>query len=156
MRPRFISTRASQTGGRRPGRAGGFTLIEILIAIAILVIGMVGVLAGFSAAVGLHKRGMDQTTAALLAQTILEIKQREALDGKSCDEMSTRRGGDYVFRRSEMYPAYECKIICTELSDREYQMSVEVRMRPRNPRDTPSTGTEAQEENVRFETILLR
>ena len=134
----------------------GFTLIEILIALAILVIGMVGVMAVFAAAVDLHKRGVDQTSAALVAETILEVNQALALEGKTSDELSTREGGRYVFKRSTSYPAYECKIICTDLSEREYKMVVEVRMRPKNPREKPSSDTEMEAENVRFETVLLR
>jgi len=134
----------------------GFTLIEILIALAILVIGMVGVMAVFAAAVDLHRRGVAQTSAALVAETILEVNQTLALEGKTCDELSTRQGGEYVFKRSGSYPAYECKIICTELNEREYKMIVEVRMRPKSAREKPSSDTEMEGENVRFETVLLR
>jgi prepilin-type N-terminal cleavage/methylation domain-containing protein len=141
---------------RRPRSARrGFTLIEILIALAILVIGMVGVMAAFASAIELHKRGVDQTSAALLAQTILQLKQAEALEGKTADEMSTRSGGLYVFKPSENYPGYECKIICTDLSPREFQLVVEVRLRPREVPGSAASDTEMEKENVRFETILL-
>ena len=139
-----------------PASRRAFSLIEILIAMAVLAIGMVGVMAAFTSAIGLHKRGIDQTSAALLAETILEIKQAEALDGMTADEISTRSNGQYVFRRSETYPAYECKIICVELNESEYKMIVEVRLRPQNPQTGTSSDTEQESENVRFETILLR
>ena len=85
----------------------------------------------------------------MLAETILDIKQAEALAGKTAEEMSTpTSGGEHVFVRSQNYPAYECRIVCTDLNDREVQMSVEVRMHPR--------GKQADTENVHFETILLR
>ena len=144
----------------RPGRTirgRGFSLIEILIAMAVLVIGMVGVLAVFSSAVGLHKRGVDQTSAALLAETILEGAQAFALEGQTADQISTRGGGRYVFRTSENYPGYQYKMICTELGEREYKLVVEVRLRPQKERrETPSSDTEQSDESVRFETILLR
>ena len=136
-----------------------FTLIEVLIAMAILVIGMVGVLAAFASAVGLHQRGIDQTSAAMLAESLLKEKERQALDGKTCQEMSTGTPGNYVFRQSEIYPAYECKIICEELSPgntEEYYLSVEVRMRPLGERPATSKDKEAEGGNVRFETVLLR
>ena len=152
-----MSTRRTSLGkraARAPARA--FSLTEILIAMAILVIGMVGVIACFSSAIELHKRGVDQTSAALLAETILEIKQAEALAGFTADEISTREGGSYVFERSENYTAYECKIICTELNEREYKMIVEVRLHPQAARRGTSSDTEEESENVRLETILLR
>ena len=143
--------------GRARRRAGvrGFSLVEILIAITILAIGMVGVVAGLTAAVDLHKRGVDQTSAALLAETILELKQAEALAGLTPDELSTREGGSYVFKPSKTYPAYECKIICTSLNEREIKMIVEVRMRPLTARQEAASDTEREGGNVRFETILL-
>ncbi len=140
--------------GRRAG-VRGFSLVEILIAMTILAIGMVGVVAGLTAAVDLHKRGVDQTSAALLAETILEIKQSEALAGRTPDKLSTREGGSYVFKKSTIYPAYECKIICTPLNEREYKMTVEVRMRSLAPKGVTASDTEQESGNVRFETILL-
>ena len=132
----MMRTRARLLGrARRRAGVRGFSLVEILIAITILAIGMVGVVAGLTAAVDLHRRGIDQTSAALLAETILELKQAEALAGLTPDELSTREGGSYVFQRSEQYPAYECKIICTPLNDREIKMIVEVRMRSLGPRE---------------------
>ena len=153
----MIMTRQILFGKRfRRTAARGFSLTEILIAMAILAIGMVGVIACFASAVDLHRRGVDQTSAALLAETILELKQAEALDGFTADEISTRENGSYVFTRSENYPAYECKIICTELSEREYKMIVEVRLHPQAARRGTSSDTEEESQNVRFETILLR
>jgi prepilin-type N-terminal cleavage/methylation domain-containing protein len=140
--------------GRRAG-VRGFSLVEILIAMAILGIGMVGVVAGLTAAVGLHKRAVDQTSAALLAETILELKQSEALAGFTPDELSTFEGGSYVFTKSESYPAYECKIICTQLNEREYKMILEVRIRPLATRAAAASDIEEESGNVRFETILL-
>ena len=139
-------------------RAGvrGFSLIEVLIAMAILAIGMVGVVSWLTAAVDLHKRGVDQTSAALLADTILELKQSEALAGFSPDELSTRNEeGEYFFKRSDIYRAYECKIICTALNDREYKMILEVRTRPLVAREEAASDTKEESGNVRFETILL-
>lgn len=152
----MMRTRA-RLRGRARRRAGvrGFSLVEILIAITILAIGMVGVVAGLTAAVDLHKRGIDQTSAALLAETILELKQSEALAGLTPDELSTREGDSYIFKRSENYPAYECKIICTPLNEREYKMIVEVRMRSLAPKGATASDTEQESGNVRFETILL-
>lgn len=159
--------RTGSPGRRATGRRSphAFTLIEVLIAIAILVIGMVGVLAAFASAIGLHQRGIDQTSAAMLAETVLRQKQTEALAGLSCKEMSTLSGSQYVFKRSDDHPAYESKVICQgpddpggpkELGSNECRLIIEVRMRPQGARAKPSSSTELQEGNVRFETILLR
>jgi prepilin-type N-terminal cleavage/methylation domain-containing protein len=133
-----------------------FTLIEVLIAFAILAIGMVGVMAAFASAIDLHKRGVDQTSAAMLADTILEYKQSEALEGVSADEMSTMSGGKYVFAPPTPDLPYQCKIICTELNDKEYKMIVEIRIRPTYTRRAGATDTEKETDTVRFETLLLR
>jgi prepilin-type N-terminal cleavage/methylation domain-containing protein len=132
----------------------GFSLTEILIALAILVIGMLGILAAFASALDLHKRGIDQTTAALLAETILEGGQAFALEGKTPDEISTKQGGQCVFVESEHYAGYQYKIVCEPLEnpagepiDGEYKMTVDVRLRPH------AEGGETV--TVRFHTILL-
>ena len=148
-RPKSLGGFASRAAVR------GFSLVEILIAMAILAIGMVGVIAGLTAAVDLHKRGIDQTSAALLAETILELKQSEALVGLTPDELSTLEGGSYVFERSGIYPAYECKVICTPLNEREHKMIVEVRVHRAPSPGSPASDTEREGGNVRFETILL-
>jgi len=52
-------------------RTQGFTLIEILVALAILAFGMTAVLSLFIAGVRTYKRAMDQSTAAMLAESVL-------------------------------------------------------------------------------------
>ncbi len=130
-------------------RQGGFSLIEILVALAILVIGMVGVIATFSSAVSLHQQGIDQTSAALVAETVLERMQAEALAGKSADELSTGSAGAYQFVSSERYPAYQKRIVCEELNDQEFLLTVDVRLRPRH-----RAADDA--ETLTFRTILIR
>jgi prepilin-type N-terminal cleavage/methylation domain-containing protein len=141
----------------RPERARrAFTLIEILIALAIMVIGVVGVMALFASAIDLHKRGVDQTTAAMIASSALEVMQTRVHNGETAEELSTRSGGEHVFVPSSLYPAYEYKAICTDLNDREVRMILEVRVRPREGRQAAASDTEREGGNVRFETILLR
>lgn len=54
----------------------GFTLLEIIFALAILTIGLVGVLALFPTGLRASKRGSDFTTATFLAQQMLEQIKR--------------------------------------------------------------------------------
>ena len=53
------------------GRAAGFTLIEIMIAIGILVVGLTGVIALYAVAVDAHKSAVEQSGAAALAESML-------------------------------------------------------------------------------------
>lgn len=48
----------------------GFTLIEVLIAVAILSLGMMGVLAVFAAATESHRRAVDGAEAAMIATSL--------------------------------------------------------------------------------------
>lgn len=50
-------------------RNGGFTLIEVLIALGIMSIGITAVIGIFTMATTTHKRAIDETSAALIAQS---------------------------------------------------------------------------------------
>jgi prepilin-type N-terminal cleavage/methylation domain-containing protein len=50
----------------------GFTLIEILMSLTILLIGIVGVFAIFSVGLVNHKRAVDNTTAGILAGSVFD------------------------------------------------------------------------------------
>jgi prepilin-type N-terminal cleavage/methylation domain-containing protein len=49
----------------------GFTLIEMVVALGILLVGMVSVLALFTSAVSLHKAAIDQTEVSLVAEQVM-------------------------------------------------------------------------------------
>jgi prepilin-type N-terminal cleavage/methylation domain-containing protein len=53
-------------------RNRGFTLIEILMALTIMLVGVVGIYAVFSVGLVNHKRAVDYTTAANLAASVFE------------------------------------------------------------------------------------
>jgi prepilin-type N-terminal cleavage/methylation domain-containing protein len=57
----------------------GFTLVEIIIAAAVIGLGLVGVLAGFLYAVGGIEAGRQQTTASFLAEQRMEQLKAGAL-----------------------------------------------------------------------------
>ncbi len=52
-------------------RKAGFTLIEVLMAMAILVLGMTGVVALYAVAVDAHQRAQDNAGVAFLAESML-------------------------------------------------------------------------------------
>ena len=51
---------------------GGFTLVELLFAVAVIMVGLVALVAGFTHAVGGIETGKQQTTATFLAEQRLE------------------------------------------------------------------------------------
>ncbi len=61
---------------RVPGRCRGFTLLEIMIALAIFAVGSICVLSAFAAAIALHmKREADVRGARVLEEARLEAQQ---------------------------------------------------------------------------------
>lgn len=69
------------TTGRRHRRGeAGFTLAEILIAVAVISLGLVGVAAGFLYAVGGLEAGRQQTAAVFLAEQRMEQLKSGALN----------------------------------------------------------------------------
>jgi prepilin-type N-terminal cleavage/methylation domain-containing protein len=58
-------------------RPGGFTLIEIIVALGIMAVGVTSALSLFTAATALHKRSLDKMNAAFMADTVMsEIEDR--------------------------------------------------------------------------------
>jgi prepilin-type N-terminal cleavage/methylation domain-containing protein len=62
--------RVQPSSARRHRR--GFTLIEILMALSILLLGVVGVYAVFAVGLVNHKRAVDNTTAGMLAGSLFD------------------------------------------------------------------------------------
>jgi len=54
------------------GTRDGFTLIEILMALSILLLGVVGVYAVFAVGLVNHKRAVDNTTAGVMAGSVFD------------------------------------------------------------------------------------
>ncbi len=63
----------------------GFTLIEVLVALGILALGIGGVMAIFVAASATHRRALDETTAAIIAETVI-AEQRAAFNRSHSDD----------------------------------------------------------------------
>lgn len=60
---------------------GGFTLVELLIALGLLVLGMTGIYSVFLAATRQHARAVDSTNAAAASLAMLEsVRSQVALD----------------------------------------------------------------------------
>ncbi len=63
-------------------RMAGFSLIEILVAMVILVAGMVSVLALFTTGVSIHKSAIDGTHSALIAESSFALIRARFAEGK--------------------------------------------------------------------------
>jgi len=68
-----------QTAREAFARESGLTLVEIIVAAAVIGLGLVGVVAGFLYAVGGIEAGRQQTTAVFLAEQRMEQLKAAAL-----------------------------------------------------------------------------
>lgn len=78
---------------RRPGR--GMTLVEVLIASAILVFGMAGVLSILAAAQRTHQRARDETLATLVGTSVLAELRSEFARGRVPREIGDRSAEEW-------------------------------------------------------------
>jgi len=67
-------------GGFANKKQSGFSLIEVLIAVVILAVGIVGILQGMYSAVGVLDAAVDKTRASMLVRTRFSVARQAALD----------------------------------------------------------------------------
>ncbi len=121
-------------------RNRGFSLIEILIALAILAVGLVSVFSLFAAATSTHRRGVDHTTTSLLALAAL-AEAKEALQGD-------RSPADLEGKSLPGFPeGYTYDITFEPIGDARIEYKVTVKVKRQR-------GGEPQVEE--FETVLVR
>ncbi len=70
-----------------PDGHGGFSLIEVLIAMLILSVGAASILALFAAAASTHRRSVDRTHAALVAERVFSEARAAYRFGKTAEEV---------------------------------------------------------------------
>jgi prepilin-type N-terminal cleavage/methylation domain-containing protein len=79
-------------------RRAGFTLVEVLVALGVLAVGIGGVMALFAGAAGTHRRAVEETAAAIIADTV--IAEQRAL-------FSRRPGSEPAVQDRVPVPGYE-------------------------------------------------
>jgi type II secretory pathway pseudopilin PulG len=121
--------------------AGGFTLVEILVALFVMLVGISSAFALFAAATALHKRATDQTSAAVIAESIFSQVQSELTSGV---ELSDIRRGKYMPRGYENYK-YELELVAVDDYENEVFVKLTVVWRQK--------GMGRKQE---FSTILIR
>jgi type II secretory pathway pseudopilin PulG len=111
----------------------GMTLIEIMVAFGILVVGLVSIFAMLNAAMRSHKRAMNETEAAIVAESVLADLRSEFQRGRI-----VRSDGKGLFDISPDFPDYSVRKTIIPLEparkgvagvggDREFFVRIEVR-----------------------------
>jgi prepilin-type N-terminal cleavage/methylation domain-containing protein len=88
--------------------ARGFTLVEVLVALAIMAFGISAAIGLFVLATATHKRALDQTTAALLAETLVSEARSEVTLVFDASRLPLAPGSAAarVLRQDGTHPAY--------------------------------------------------
>lgn len=125
------------TGGGRS--RSGFTLVEILVALVILAFGLAAILTLFSQATRTHKRSVDATAVAALAQAVLADAQAELDRGAAPNPVQNQT-------YPGVSPEYKYDLEFTALGGPGFQVRVVVKY--------GGAGALARQET--FETVLIR
>jgi len=117
------------TGKARP--QGGFTLIEILLAIGILALGITAVLFLFTMGARAHKRALDRTQSALLAETVANFWQERLTAEADPVDVPEATHPDF--------PGFYYSVAFTQLPENAhyYQVSIVVRWGDENAPPEP-------------------
>ena len=101
-------------------KSKGFTFIEIIIAMAILVVGILGIAALFPVGIKASARAVNLTKAALLGQTVLEEIKRDGYDSLSGDS------GVRETVESDDYPGFSYRVEWLPVEGVEYLKDITV------------------------------
>ena len=127
----------------------GFTLIEIVIALLVLAIGLVGLLALFPVGFDAAARAGDITTATFLAQSLIEDAKREGYDGLTVGTTEVIFVDNANFTHD--YPKYESeKVVEDPGAPGVRKVTVKVYW----PADAGELGSRDNQKNVEFATYI--
>ena len=126
-------------------RRSGFSLIEVLIAMLVLSVGAASLLSLFAAAASTHRRAVDRTHAALVAERVLSAVRVRYTKGSTADEVLERLKKELPENLGGYH--YDVQLIHPEGKDwKESELFARVTVRWRQ------SGAERAEN---FQTILL-
>ena len=136
------------SGTRYPGRGPrGMTLVEVMMAFAILVVGLVGIFAILHAGLRSHRRAVAETEGAIAASSLTSELRAEFSRGRV--PPSDPKG---AWHKVPDYPGYDYRKVIVPLeaarkgldptaADREYFVRVEVRWAERGENKSLSVDT---------------
>jgi prepilin-type N-terminal cleavage/methylation domain-containing protein len=127
---------------RSAGGEGGFTLLEVIISLAILVLGLSAILPLFAVGTASHRRGIDQTMVSLIAPHITARIQERLY------EVNPQPLKDQEYAEVGRVYKYDADFTPMDLADKD-RMAFIVRVTVRWS-ENASLHSEA------FSTILLR
>jgi general secretion pathway protein I len=93
--PRIARSLLISGSGGRPRRRGGFTLVEVMVAIAILAVGITAALRAVSTSTHASALARDRMTAAMLAQQAMNelIQNGNVTEGTDSGDFGTQFNG---------------------------------------------------------------
>jgi type II secretory pathway pseudopilin PulG len=129
--------------------ARGMTLVELMVAFAILIVGLVSIFAMLNAALRSHKRAMNETEAAIVAESVLADLRADFQRGRLVKDPGN------TFEQNVDFPDYSVRKTIVSLEprkknvaglggDREFFVRVEVRW-----------SSEGDNKEVSFDSVLF-
>ncbi|MFH1421493.1 MAG: prepilin-type N-terminal cleavage/methylation domain-containing protein [Planctomycetota bacterium] len=98
----------------------GFTLLEVIVALSIMMIGISSAFALFAAATALHKRSIDQTNSGLIAETVLSNLDLKLTTGIELSDLQIVNGA------LPEYPNYTYELILVPLDADEREIYIDL------------------------------
>jgi len=128
-----------------PRSSGGFTLVEILVALFVMLIGLSSVFALFAAATALHKRATDNSTAAILSDCIFSEVATQLTSGVQVEKI---RKYNAAFPGYEGYK-YDVELVAIDMEEEQNANEFFIRL-------TIRWQKQGRERNQVFATIINR
>lgn len=98
----------------------GFTLVEVLVAMGVLMIGLTSALALIAAAASTHKKSIDQTNAAFIAEAVVASVEQRLHNVNKLDELMA------ADQQIAGYPLYRYSVFVHPLNQDQSEVLVAV------------------------------
>ena len=131
---------AANTNGSGSSESG-FTLVEILVALFVMLVGLSSAFALFAAATAMHKRALDQSTSAVMAESILSEVESKLTSGIQISQI-TRMNAEFP-----TYDGYRYDLELVPMDDNEDEIYVKLTIRYLK---------QGRDRSQHFSTIMIR